>query len=91
MKVKIFPIAALVVAAASGVILASNQNHSKDRQTEATLLNVEAVAEEEEYRNPCLMFTTCDCTYEAKFANGDTQKVTIHDWIHEEDPMWNWQ
>ncbi|MDE5688271.1 MAG: hypothetical protein K2I18_06565 [Paramuribaculum sp.] len=91
MKVKIFPIAALVIAAVSGVFFASNQKSAKDRQSEATLRNVEAVANEEEFRNPCLMFTTCDCTYEATFANGDKQEVTIHDWIHEDDPMWNWQ
>lgn len=89
MKAKIFPIAALAVAAASGVVFAPNQNHSKDRQTEATIRNVDAIADEEVYRNPCLMFTTCDCTYKAQFADGIVEEVTVHNWIHEDDPIFN--
>lgn len=89
MKVKVIPITALAIAAASGVLFASTQDNTKDRQAEATLRNVDAIADEEVYRNPCLMFTTCDCEYMAKFADGTIDKVKVHNWIHEDDPIFN--
>lgn len=89
MKVKVIPITALAIAMASGVLFASNQDNTKDRQAEATMRNVEAIADEEVYRNPCLMFTTCDCTFKALLANGVVDEVTVHNWIHEDDPIFN--